>query len=143
MENAFGRVASVLALAIAVFIAPLYMSFQKADYMRSIMVTVKTTELVDAVRNTGQLTRDMYDNYSRSLSGLGLVCDIQMEHKRCGLYGNDNVWISTTGEEIREKLYSEEKYDFMAGDYFKIIVYDSSKKTVISYYGGSVRNERT
>ncbi len=143
MENAFGRVASVFALAVALFLVPLYINCQKADYMRSIIVTVKTIELVDTVRNTGCLTGSVYDNYRNSLSLLGLGYTVRMEHQKRGIYGTDTVWISTTEGEIEEALYLQDQYDFSVGDYFKIIVYDSKEKKVISYYGGSIRNERT
>lgn len=143
MENAFGRVVSVIVLVIAVFIVPLNINYAKADYIRTIAITTKTTELVDVVRNIGYIDRSVYDNYKKSLSQLDVVYEIDMEHKKYAEYDNEDVWITYFTADIESEIYSSGAYDFAVGDYFKIIVYDCNSGEVLAYYGGTVRNERS
>ncbi|MGN0481826.1 MAG: hypothetical protein ACI4EV_09665 [Lachnospiraceae bacterium] len=145
MENAFGRVVSVLVLVVAIFIVPIRINYEKVNYIRTIAITSKTVELVDCVRNKGCLERDMYDRFKETLSKLDMICNVELEHKRCGNFENNDVWLSYSTGDIEEILYTNGSYDFKIGDYFKIIIYvvKSDSREVISYYGGTIRNERT
>lgn len=145
MENAFGRVVSVLVLVVAIFIVPLRINYEKVNYIRTIAITSKTVELVDCVRNNGYLEKDMYDSFKRSIAQMDVICNIELEHKRCGFFDNNDVWISSSTQDIEEMVYANGGYDFRIGDYFKIIVYavKNDGREVLSYYGGTIRNERT
>lgn len=144
MENAFGRVVAVIVLSVAVFIAPMYINLAKVDYLKNIAITTQTVELVDCVRNTGRLDKEMYDNYKLALSKMDIICDIELEHKVRGIFENSQAWFLDTTIDIENALYEKGEYEFHIGDYFKMIVYSKNdgKREVIAYYGGTIRNER-
>lgn len=145
MENAFGRVVSVIVMAFAIFIVPVLINIEKVNYIKTIAVTSKTVEFVDNVRNHGFIDAEVYDRYKHELSALGIIGDIELERKSHGLYDQENVWISENSREIEENIYSTGSYDFRIGDYFKVVVYakNNQMQEVLAYYGGSIRNERS
>ena len=61
MENAFGRIVSIMVCVVLMFIIPFMYAEKRTEYVQQLYVTEKTVEFVDSVRNTGRITKDMLE----------------------------------------------------------------------------------
>ena len=143
MENAYGKIISILLVSFMLFVLPVKYAAEKADSFEKMYVNTKTIEFVDAVRNTGFITEDMYAEYITGLSRLNGIYEIRMERFIYGVpdqFGNI-IKEYSKDEQIRVEINSGKIYQFAIGDYFKIQVFEKSSNTVVTYYGGYIRNE--
>lgn len=143
MENAYGKIISILLVSVMLFVLPVKYAAEKADSFEKMYVNTKTIEFVDSVRNTGFITEAMYIEFTSCLSRLNGIYEIRMEYVTYGIpdrFGNI-IKEYNKDEQIREKINSEKIYQFRTGDYFKIQVYEKSAGTIVTYYGGYIRNE--
>lgn len=152
MENAFGKIVAILILVTMLFIIPIRYGIEKSEALEEMYVSTKTVELVDSVRNTGFITRNMYEQYLQSIGRMNRTYEINMEHI---MYEEPpDGWISEVDDgekvflktyvgdaEMENKIYSVDAYTFKIEDYFKIQVYDKNGGRMVSYYGGYIKNE--
>lgn len=141
MENAFGKIISILLLVVLIYIVPLKYYMDKNQALEEMYVSTKTIELVDSVRNTGFVTKEMYDQYLSLIHNMNNLYKIKLEHI---------IYLKSEEKGFREKqyvtdiendLYSNGIYNFKIDDYFKIQVRKTSNNELVSYYGGYIKNE--
>lgn len=163
--NAFGKMVELFVLAILLFLIPLYYFSIKQDMINQIYVTTQTSYLVDSARNTGFLSRQMYETYLKKLAVSGNTYDIEMTHYHRTTFEDGAVasmhYVNRYNEEILKELYDEtgeERYRFTLGDYFVVRVVNQNQTQAVRIanrllgvilpreqiqvvYGGVVRDE--
>lgn len=141
MENAFGKIVAILILIAMLFVVPVKYGIEKSIAMQEMYISTKTIELVDSARNTGFVTKDMYEQYLHAINRMNNIYEIKMEHiiyEKPDLDGNvEKHYIS----DLESKLYENGIYKFKIEEYFKIQVIERTHNRMISYYGGYIKNE--
>lgn len=141
MGESISKLIAMLLACVLLFIVPTIHSFEQQDEVTRIYVLNKTMQFVDGVRNTGTLTRDMYEDFLLSLSATNVTYDVKMEHYNkqiIPVYANPGVPSSFTGtydthyqlfihDEILRDLYSGGSYTYKEGDFFNIHVLNGEK----------------
>lgn len=141
MEEALGNVFSILLCSVLMFMVPLMYVRERMEYMTQINVTAETVEFVDSVRNTGIITKDMYEVYMRQVLRAG--GDVKLTHSVCGVGSNQTTVVEYDRQDIEELLYTQgTDYGLRREDYFRVCVTANGGKSVICAYGGCIRNER-
>lgn len=163
----FEKIIELLITVVLLFLMPLQYTGAKADVLNRSYVMTETAYLVDAVRATGRLTPQMYQEYVKRLGATGQVYDIELTHY-------EKLWNETKEgykvyyqgvytEAILAQLFladgERKAYDFLPGDFFRIQVNgigssmadryslllrggEKEKKTEVqAVYGGRIRNE--
>lgn len=145
MSNTIGKIFAVLLAVLLFFVYPLMHMFEQQDKTSRIFVFTETTAFVDAIRNTGHLTPQMYEEFTRKLSATDNIYEIGLEHRHKRLdpvYGDPldpttfqeayvvNYATSYT-EEIMNKIFPElgnqETYEFSNGDYLLVRIINKNK----------------
>ncbi len=80
MEDSFQKIVAILVSVVALFILPVYMTFEKKDDISYSLALKTTNDFVENVREKGYLTAGMYDDYISKLSVTGNSYDIMLEH---------------------------------------------------------------
>lgn len=162
MENAFGKVVAILTAAVLFFILPLMAAMQRQEAVIQLYIWEETVQMVDTVRNMGQLTDKQYEQYVSRVTAVMEGAQITMQHKAGKIHQGEE------GLEITKKMVSEKEivkileqsgtYPFQKGDFFRVAVYkkipglaerllyafstsDKGASSVYAYYGGSIRYE--
>lgn len=135
---AFEKVIAILLAALLMFIHPLFFIVQQIDMMSQSLVTKKTNEFVEAVRNNGYISTSMYREFAQELSDTGVLYDISMVHEHgsyepvfddvTGSYTNEIVvlYYDTFEEDIMEALGNDGYYYMSEGDYFSVALYNKT-----------------
>ena len=159
--EAFGRVAEIMVTVVLIFLCPLYYMAQKQDMLCQTYLTGSTTYFVDSIRNTGKVTRDMYETFLNELYFTGMHFDILLTcYEPYVLWdGEEPVkkYRIVGQTELIEQLYQEEACFFQAGDYIQIHIRNRTpslgmklRNTFLGTdyygetsvrYGGTIRNE--
>lgn len=141
MDNSFGKIVAILILVIILFVVPIKYYMEKNQALQEMYISTKTIELVDAARITGFITKDMYEQYYAAINRMNQIYKVELEHI---------IYTDSEGETTKEKhfitdiesqIYSQGIYIFKIEDYFKIQVIEVSNNTLVSYYGGYIKNE--
>ncbi len=164
MGDSLSVIFATIVAAIIMFLFPMLDTWERQDDLSYIAAYTAVVNTVDAVRNTGRLTSDMYNSLISTLSATGNLYDIVLEH-RAAEYVNagpdkyEVVYLNHYNTEIEQALKTTGEYtDFRKGDYFYISVKNRNKTqaTVLKQnlygikmetfkigvpYGGQVRNE--
>ncbi|PKM51544.1 MAG: hypothetical protein CVV02_06305 [Firmicutes bacterium HGW-Firmicutes-7] len=146
MGNSISKIFVVILAVLLLFIYPLNQMFQQQDSITRNFVYIETTKLVDAVRNVGNLTPQMYEEYSAKLAATNNYYDISLEHqhKKYDPIYDDPLDSSSFKEDfgvnysafytddILEVLFPEgeitpSKYEFSREDYFLVKVVNKNK----------------
>lgn len=162
MEQALGRIASVLVAAVTFCVIPLIIHMQRQESMIQLSIMTYTVQFTDAVRNSGRMTKSMYQRYENQIRGLQQGLEISMVHTKKSLH------MGESGVENTEKIYTESdmmtcleetsEYLFQKGDFFRVEIrktqqdlLDSVLQAVVPeqadtndiyvYYGGTIRYE--
>lgn len=143
MENAFGRIAAIFLLVIALFIVPVFMQKQKMQALMQVYVSTKAIELVDSVRNTARLSKEQLALFYRELPAGNSIYEVTLEHRVKGIFGDRECEIGYYTEDIQNVLEEKGEYVFHMGDYLRIVVYENlqGEKSPVAYYGGVIKNE--
>ena len=143
---------------------------EQTDHVAQENVDIATTKFVDNIRESGYMSKRMYEDFIKKLQITGNLYDITLtcEHVSYipvytddGVFKNDyqESYIKTYKKDILKSIYDDgEDFKMSEGDYFYVKV--SSKNvtlatkvrnfifhtgsptgTITSYYGGSIRNE--
>lgn len=149
MDEVFGKVVTILLMVCLLFVAPYLYAYQRMCTMEELFVTAKTIEFVDAVRNTGVISRDMLTIYERNLQTLyhRYTADYtQLVYGTAGSFGDTGLTrLEYDREDIVKAVYEEnEEYVLRADDYFKVTVVKKAQTgdAAICVYGGYIHNER-
>ena len=79
MSDTVVTVLAIFLAAILMFIFPLMSTSDRADDITTQAVDSATTDFVDEIRSTGQITQDSYDNFVQTLSSTGNSYEVEME----------------------------------------------------------------
>ena len=139
MGDSLSTVFMILMAGILMFFFPMLDSWERQDDLSYMAVYTATVDLVDAVRNTGVLTKEMYDSYVTQIYGTCNTYDITLEHRAYkvvpdGAGGSEVIYLNHYSSEIESKLYSGDattgegyRYPFNKGDYFYVSVKNTNK----------------
>ncbi|PKM95300.1 MAG: hypothetical protein CVU84_06370 [Firmicutes bacterium HGW-Firmicutes-1] len=146
MGNSIGKIFTVFLAVLLLFIYPLIQMFQQQESTTRNFVYIETTKLVDAVRNIGNLTPQMYEEYTSKLAATNNYYNISLEHqhRKYDPVYEDPLDLSTFKEDfgvnysafytndILDILFPvdgrlQNKYEFSRGDYFLIRVVNKNK----------------
>lgn len=164
MGTSIGKIFTVFLAVLLLFIYPLSQMFQQQDSTTRNFVYIETTKLVDAVRNVGNLTPQMYEEFCAKLSATNNSYTINLEHqhKKYDPIYDDPLDMSTFKEDfnvnysgfytkdILDVLFPEDvslqsKYEFSSGDYFLVKVVNKNKTLATRVgqllYGGELPTE--
>lgn len=146
------------------FLVPVSYMASKQDSITQTYVTTETAYLVDSVRNTGFLSKQMYESFLKKLDGTGQAYEIQLNHYKKTVDITQEEYLQyyhgIYKEDILAQLFNQEKgrYLFHKGDFFSVkivnknktmaarlqgIFYGSlfSKNQIQVVYGGAIRDE--
>jgi|LFRM01.1.fsa_nt_gb hypothetical protein len=154
MPNALSKVVAFIILVFLLFVYPIKNELERQDEISRIYVLNKTIGFVDAVRNMGYISPEMYDNYLDELALTGNLYKVEMEHAKLeylpvmeydpvsGQYETvpgefHKSYIYTYTSEIEEVLFPDPRspgysgtgnyYEMHMGDYFTVSVMNLNK----------------
>lgn len=134
MGDSLSIVFTVIVAVLIMFLFPMLDSWERQDDLSYMAVYSATTDFVDAVRNTGVLTRSMYQSFLTQIYATGNSFDITLEHRE--------YFVTPTGDatrptevnylyhytsEIERELNSGDKYIFDKGDFFYVSIKNTNK----------------
>ncbi len=104
MGDSFVTIIAIFLAAILMFVFPLMSVSEKSDNISQLTVQTATTDFVDKVRTTGQLTLDDYEKYIQTITSTGNAFDVEMMVQVM----DENIGVKTTNAEktkIGENIY--------------------------------------
>ena len=168
--NSFSKIIAFLLAAIIMFIGPLLYMAQKQDAISQNYVSNETTKLVDSVKNSGFLSRNMYLDYIKKIDNTNNLYKIEIVHshkvvvplydENTGVFLNDydTYYTNTYQDEIYDSFDHGEDYYFKQGDFISVTVVNRTKtlatkvmelfyrtdipdEEILVTYGGMIRDE--
>jgi len=155
---------------ILLFITPLLSMSQKQDSIVQAVIDHETTQFIDAIRNRGYVSKDMYQSYLSKIDKTGNIYNIEIchAHKKTVpnydettntiLDGYYSYFYNTYQDAIFAAFDEGKDYFYNQGDYISIIVVNRNKtmstrilealsvrsistEQIIFTYGGMIRDE--
>ncbi|MFW5668123.1 MAG: hypothetical protein ACOCM4_02610 [Acetivibrio ethanolgignens] len=162
--HGFEKMVEMIVTIVLLFLVPIQYAGAKADILNRSYVMTETAYLVDSVRTTGKLTRQMYEEYEKKLGITRQVYEIELVHYKKLLNetkeGYQTYFQGVYTADIKEQLFLETgSYELLAGDFFRVQVNRVSSSlaerfslffgmqdgrtdlSVEAVYGGRVHNE--
>lgn len=163
MSDSFGKITGFMLTAALLFIVPVCFYANRQQNLTQLFIINKSVQLVEAVRNTGVLTEDMYRSFEDSILDLGGRYDIELVRSSAeynqnehGDYTKSDATYYTA--QLTEELKEEGFVSFLEEDYVYIQVTRTGKgllekigamflgdalpeEEVVAFYGGYVKNE--
>ncbi len=145
MGNTIGKLFAVLLAVLLLFMYPLLNMYEQQDQTSRIFVFTETTAFVDAVRNVGHLSPQMYEEFMKKLSATNNTYEVALElrHERLDPIYVDPLDPATFQDayavnyntyytkEIMEQLFPDvgvqTTVDFTSGDYFLVRIANKNK----------------
>ncbi|MFW5629485.1 MAG: hypothetical protein ACOCNB_01680 [Acetivibrio ethanolgignens] len=78
--HGFEKMVEMIVTIVLLFLVPIQYAGAKADILNRSYVMTETAYLVDSVRTTGKLTRQMYEEYEKKLGITRQVYEIELVH---------------------------------------------------------------
>lgn len=111
MGDSFVTIIAIFLAAMLMFVFPLMSVSEKSDNISQLTVQTATTDFVDKVRTTGELTLDDYDKYIQTITSTGNAFDVELIVQIM----DENIGVKTTqaettkiGENIYYNLYTSQ-----------------------------------
>ena len=111
MGDSFVTIIAIFLAAMLIFVFPLMSVSEKSDNISQLTVQTATTDFVDKVRTTGELTLDDYDKYIQTITSTGNAFDVELMVQIM----DENIGVKTTqaettkiGENIYYNLYTSQ-----------------------------------
>lgn len=145
MGDSLSIVFTIILAVVVMFLFPMMDTFERQDDLSYMAVYTATVDFVDAVRNTGALTVDMYNSYLTQIQSTGSFYDVTLEHREYKVVPantgeSEVVYLYHYTSEIEEALNSADKtddegnllkkgglYTFNKGDYFYVSIKNRNK----------------
>ena len=111
MGDSFVTIIAIFLAAMLMFVFPLMSVSEKSDNISQLTVQTATTDFVDKVRTTGELTLDDYDKYIQTITSTGNAFDVElMVQIMDENIGGKTTQAETTkiGENIYYNLYTSQ-----------------------------------
>lgn len=102
-----------------IYIVPLKYYMEKNQALEEMYVSTKTIELVDSVRNTGFVTKEMYEQYLSFINKMNKLYKVKLEHI---IYLNSEekgFHEKQYATDIENDIYGNGIYTFKINDYLK------------------------
>lgn len=131
MSDSFSKIVAILISVVMMFVVPIKITKERQDEFKQTYILSETMYLVDNVRNTRMLSKEMYDIYADKVTSM--INNAKIEMLSSDLEYNNFLFAS----DIFESFKISGGHEFSRYDYFKIIVYEND--VPIAYYGGSVK----
>lgn len=164
MGDSLSIIFATIVAAIIMFLFPMLDTWERQDDLSYMAAYTAVVDTVDAVRNTGRLTEEMYNDLVSTLTATGNRFDVKMEHRQYvmapdGAGGTEIVYLNHYTDEILQALETNHEYtEFNTYDYFYISVKNTNvtQSTVLKQnlygskmetfkigvpYGGQIKNE--
>ena len=81
MGDSLSIVFTIILAVLIMFLFPMMDTFERQDDLSYMAVYTATVDFVDAVRNTGTLTMDMYNSFLSQIQSTGNLFDVTLEHR--------------------------------------------------------------
>ena len=111
MGDSFVTIIAIFLAAMLMFVFPLMSVSEKSDNISQLTVQTATTDFVDKVWTTGELTLDDYDKYIQTITSTGNAFDVELMVQIM----DENIGVKTTqaettkiGENIYYNLYTSQ-----------------------------------
>ena len=128
MGDSFVTIIAIFLAAMLMFVFPLMSVSEKSDNISQFTVQTATTDFVDKVRTTGELTLDDYDKYIQTITSTGNAFDVELMVQIM----DENIGVKTTqaettkiGENIYYNLYTSQ---------LESVLKDNKKLIINSFY---------
>ena len=167
MGDSLNVIFATIVAAIIMFLFPMLDTWERQDDLSYMAAYTAVVDTVDAVRNTGRLTDDMYNDLLSVITTTGNRFQIQMEHRQYVIVPKETddyemVYVTHYTDEILNDLQdaskSNEYIEFNKGDFFYISIKNTNKTqaTMLKQslygakmetfkigvpYGGQIKNE--
>lgn len=168
--DSFSKMIAIFLAAILMYITPLLYMAQKQDSISQIYIYSETSRFIDSIKNSGYVSRNMYEDFIKRIDKTGNLYEIEVTHCHrrveplVDINTNDILrdfsiyYYNTYADEIFEAFDLNQDYYFNRGDYISIKVTNRNKTTAISIlesflsrdiedqqilvtYGGMIRDE--
>ena len=134
MGDSLSIIFAVMVAVVIMFIFPTLDTWERQDDLSYMAVYSATTDFVDAIRNTGVLTPDMYNSFYKQLLGTTNTYKVTLEHReylvvpKAGVAGATEIdYLYHYTSEIENVLNSGNNYTFDKGDYIYVSVKNTNK----------------
>jgi hypothetical protein len=145
MYDAFSKMTAILLGVVLTLVLPLQYARSRLVTMEDMYVLEGSVELVDSIRNTGQVTRDMYVSYMGRLQTLPDRYVAEVDRTAPVIVNGQVEKSYYDSSDIEVVIYGgESAYGFRKGDYIRIRVKRVSNggaEWLVCSYGGYVNNE--
>jgi hypothetical protein len=168
--DSFSKIIAIFLAVSLLFISPLLYMAQKQDSISQLYISTETTKLIDSIKNSGYVSKRMYEDFIKKIDKTGNLYKIEITHchqrveplvdvNTNNILQDFNVYFyNTNEEEMLEAFDRNEDYYFNRGDYISIHVSNRNRTTAISIlesiiskdledtqivvtYGGMIRDE--
>ncbi len=138
MEDTTLSITGIIIAAIIMFIVPLVMIADRNDDISQLLVETYTSEFVDDIIKTGEITNEDYEQYLISLGRSGNTYDVNIElkildenpgrrHTNVTGTTGENSYYSLFTSQIEEELNRNERMVLKEGDTISVTTSNSSK----------------
>lgn len=168
--DSFSKIISIFLAVILMFLSPLLYMAQKQDTMSQLFVSSETTGFIDNIKNSGYVSKSMYEDFIKKIDKTGNLYQIEFTHchRRVEplvevntndiLHDFSVYYYNTYEAEIFDAFDRDQDYYFNRGDYISIRVYNRNKTIATAIiegilskdvediqiavtYGGMIRDE--
>lgn len=147
MSDSLGKVVSIFIAVILMFLVPVKFYMERQENLNQTYLMTETVYLVDAIRNRGGISKEIYEEYLEKVSLLDGIYEIELKHVHFNYKSPEERKIiredSYYTRQILEVLYRDGEYPMDLGDFFQVelYIYDHGIEVPMVYYGGSIRYE--
>lgn len=143
MGEAYGTIVAIMISVYMMFIMPLNNMIYENEKLEQMYIVNEITYFVENVRNTGNISEDMYIGLTDKLVSMNSLYNIGITHYK-NIYNEDGSEILYFEEEkylydIEDELQQNGIYYLKKNEYIKITV--TKGDNMVACYGGSIKNE--
>ena len=144
MSDAFSKITAILLCVFMMYIIPVFYLREESNRAKQTYILEEVTGFVDGARNTGILSSDEYAKLENILFSLGGGYTIEITHctHMHDKSGEKTEYFESINytPQILQAFANEDVYFMGKNDYVRVVVYDV-QKSIVAWYGGSVRYE--
>ena len=143
MEDTLSIIFAIMISLILMFLFPLVDAWDLQDNLSYAIAYSATVDFVDTARNTGYISRDLYDSFQGKLLATGNTFEVTLEHRE---FNEDlKAYLNKYTNEIEKVLDSGNNYKLDKYDYFYVTVKNSNRTqaTIINDFFSSSHGTNT
>ena len=139
MGDSLVTIIAIFLAAILMFVFPLMALSERTDDISQLAVQTATTEFVDNVRTTGNLTLDGYEQYLQTISATGNSFEVEMQIQQLDENPGvkvtqaemtkigENVYYTSYSSQIEEELSKRGRIKLKEGDMISVTVNNTNQ----------------